>query len=58
MSPSSTVKRSVRYPFYVSSAILRGRKSDAGSVNRALCAATQRYECGCSAMSCGSIYVA
>ncbi len=35
MSPSFTVKRGVRYPFYVSSAILRGRKSDAGSVTRA-----------------------
>jgi DNA invertase Pin-like site-specific DNA recombinase len=34
MSPSFTVKRGVRYPFYVSSAILKGRKSDAGSVTR------------------------
>jgi DNA invertase Pin-like site-specific DNA recombinase len=35
MSPSFSVKCGVRYPFYVSSAILRGRKSDAGSVTRA-----------------------
>ncbi|MGB7258146.1 MAG: recombinase family protein [Pseudolabrys sp.] len=34
MSPSFTVKRGVRYPFYVSSALLRGRKSNAGSVTR------------------------
>ena len=34
MSPSFTVKRGVRYSFYVSSAILKGRRSDAGSVTR------------------------
>lgn len=34
MSPSFTVKRGVRYSFYVSSAILKGRKSDAGSITR------------------------
>ena len=34
MSPSFTTKRGVRYPFYVSSALLRGRKSEAGSVPR------------------------
>lgn len=34
MSPSFTVKRGVRYPFYVSSALLRGRKAYAGSVTR------------------------
>ena len=34
MSPSFTVKRGIRYPFYVSSAVLRGRKSEAGSVAR------------------------
>jgi hypothetical protein len=34
MSPSFTVKHGVRYPFYVTSAILKGRKSDAGSVTR------------------------
>jgi site-specific DNA recombinase len=34
MSPSFSVKRGVRYPFYVSSALLRGRRSDAGSVTR------------------------
>jgi len=34
MSPSFTTKRGVRYPFYVSSALLRGRKSQAGSIAR------------------------
>ena len=34
MSPSYTTKRGVRYPFYVSSALLRGRKLLAGSVPR------------------------
>jgi DNA invertase Pin-like site-specific DNA recombinase len=34
MSPSFTVRNGVRYPFYVNSAILKGRKSDAGSVAR------------------------
>jgi hypothetical protein len=34
MSPSFSVKRGVRYPFYVSSALLRGRRSEAGSVTR------------------------
>jgi hypothetical protein len=34
MSPSFTVKRGARYSFYVSSAILKGRKFDAGSVPR------------------------
>ena len=34
MSPSYSIKRGVRYPFYVSSALLRGRKSQAGSVPR------------------------
>ena len=34
MSPSFSTKRGVRYPFYVSSALLRGRKSQAGSVTR------------------------
>ena len=34
MSPSFSVKRGVRYPFYVSSALLRGRKAQAGSVSR------------------------
>ena len=35
MSPSFSVKNGVRYPFYVSSALLRGRKAEAGSVLRA-----------------------
>lgn len=34
MSPSFSVKRGIRYPFYVSSALLRGRKANAGSVAR------------------------
>jgi len=34
MSPSFSTKNGVRYRFYVSSAILRGRKADAGSVAR------------------------
>jgi len=34
MSPSFTVKNGVRYPFYVSSTLLRGRKPNAGSVAR------------------------
>ena len=34
MSPSYSVKNGIRYPFYVSSPILRGRKSEAGSVSR------------------------
>lgn len=34
MSPSYTTKNGVRYPFYVSAAILRGRKVEAGSVAR------------------------
>jgi len=34
MSPSYTTKHGVRYPFYVSSALLRGRKTQVGSVTR------------------------
>ncbi|MDT3683735.1 MAG: recombinase family protein [Pseudorhodoplanes sp.] len=34
MSPSYSIKNGVRYPFYVSAAILKGRKKDAGSVAR------------------------
>lgn len=34
MSPSYTTKNGVRYPFYVSAAILKGRKSNAGSIAR------------------------
>jgi site-specific DNA recombinase len=34
MSPSYTTKNGARYPFYVSSALLRGRKSHAGSIGR------------------------
>jgi site-specific DNA recombinase len=34
MSPSFSTKKGVRYRFYVSSALLRGRKAEAGSVGR------------------------
>jgi site-specific DNA recombinase len=34
MSPSFSIKNGVRYRFYVSSALLRGRKTDVGSVGR------------------------
>ena len=34
MSPSFSTKNGVRYRFYVSSALLRGRKAEAGSIGR------------------------
>jgi site-specific DNA recombinase len=34
MSPSFSTKNGVRYPFYISSALLRGRKDEVGSVGR------------------------
>ena len=34
MSPSFTLKNGVRYCFYVSSALLKARKAEAGSVRR------------------------
>ena len=34
MSPSFSTKRGIRYPFYVSSAVLKGRKTHAGSLAR------------------------
>jgi site-specific DNA recombinase len=34
MSPSYSTKKGIRYRFYVSSALLRGRKADVGSVGR------------------------
>lgn len=34
MSPSYSIKNDVRYPFYVSAALLKGRKKDAGSIAR------------------------
>src|SRR6201999_337730 len=34
MSPSYSIKNGVRYRFYISSALLRGRKAEAGSVSR------------------------
>ena len=42
MSPSFSTKNGVRYRFYVSSALLRGRKDAAGSVARV---AAQEIEC-------------
>jgi site-specific DNA recombinase len=54
MSPSYSVKNGIRYRFYVSSALLRGRKDAAGSVGRvaaaeidnAVLAAVKTYEAG------------
>jgi len=34
MSPTYAIKKGVRYPFYVSTALLKGRKKEAGSVAR------------------------
>jgi DNA invertase Pin-like site-specific DNA recombinase len=34
MSPTYAIKKGVRYPFYVSTALLKGRKSQAGSISR------------------------
>ncbi|TAK47205.1 MAG: recombinase family protein [Xanthobacteraceae bacterium] len=34
MSPSYSAKKGIRYRFYVSSALLRGRRKDAGSITR------------------------
>ena len=34
MSPTYAIKKGVRYPFYVSTALLKGRKSQAGSIAR------------------------
>jgi site-specific DNA recombinase len=36
MSPSFSTKNGVRHRFYVSSALLRGRKTEIGSVGRSL----------------------
>jgi site-specific DNA recombinase len=41
MSPSFSMKKGVRYRFYVSSALLRGRKDKAGSVTRVSAAAIE-----------------
>jgi site-specific DNA recombinase len=41
MSPSFSTKNGVRYRFYVSSALLRGRKAEAGSVGRVPAAAIE-----------------
>jgi hypothetical protein len=42
MSPSFSTKNGVRYRFYVSSALLRGRKAEAGSVGRVASAAVEK----------------
>jgi site-specific DNA recombinase len=42
MSPSFSSKNGVRYRFYVSSALLRGRKTEAGSVGRVPAAEIER----------------
>ena len=42
MSPSFSTKNGVRYRFYVSSALLRGRKSEVGSVGRVPAAEIER----------------
>jgi DNA invertase Pin-like site-specific DNA recombinase len=34
MSPTYAIKKGVRYPFYVSTALLKGRKSQAGTISR------------------------
>ena len=34
MSPTYATKKGVRYPFYVSTAVLKGRKKEAGSISR------------------------
>jgi len=41
MSPSFSVKNGVRYPFYVSQALLKGRKTEAGAVPRIAAAAVE-----------------
>ena len=43
MSPSYTTKNGVRYPFYVSAAILKGRKANAGSVARISAAEIEQH---------------
>jgi site-specific DNA recombinase len=42
MSPSYSAKNGIRYRFYVSSALLRGRKADAGTVGRVAAAEIER----------------
>jgi site-specific DNA recombinase len=42
MSPSYSTKNGVRYRFYVSSALLRGRKTEVGSVGRVAAAEIER----------------
>src|SRR6266849_1978899 len=42
MSPSFSAKNGFRYRFYVSSALLRGRKADVGSVGRVPAAEIER----------------
>jgi DNA invertase Pin-like site-specific DNA recombinase len=42
MSPSFSTKNGIRYRFYVSSALLRGRKTEAGSVGRVASATMEK----------------
>lgn len=42
MSPSYSVKNGIRYPFYVSSSLLKGRKAQAGSVGRVSASAIEQ----------------
>jgi DNA invertase Pin-like site-specific DNA recombinase len=42
MSPSYSVKNRIRYPFYVSSSLLKGRKAQAGSIGRVSAAAIEQ----------------
>jgi DNA invertase Pin-like site-specific DNA recombinase len=42
MSPTFTVKHGVRYPFYVSSALVKGRKSSVGAVGRVTAPAIEK----------------
>ncbi len=48
MGPSFSTKNGVRYRFYVSSALLRGRKGKAGSVGRVSGARDRRPRRGCN----------
>lgn len=42
MSPSYSVKNGIRYPFYVSSSLLKGRNAQAGSVGRVSASAIEQ----------------
>src|SRR5690606_2491462 len=42
MSPRYSIKNGVRYPFYVSAALLKGRRQEAGSIARASATETEK----------------